>query len=184
MKHKLLKCGLIGGLVLFVWSAIFWMVFACQKNYMMGFSDESDVASAIVDNAPKSGIYILPNVGGKSGNSDQMKEAEKKMAQGPFVFAAVKLEGKNPRMGSALFGSLILKIVAACLVTWLLIQARIGEFRRAVKFVTIVGVVVGILVAFPHAIWFGFPAGYVFCSLIGTIVGWFLAGLAIAKFVK
>ncbi len=184
MKQKLIKCGLIGGLVLFVWSAIFWMVFACQMNYMMGFSDEGDVASAIVDNAPKSGLYILPNVAAKSGNPEQMKQAEDKMASGPFVFAAVRLEGKSARMGGAMFASFILKVVAACLVTWLLMQARITEFRRAVKFITVVGVVVGILVAFPHAIWFGFPAGSVVCALLDTIVGWFFAGLVIAKFVK
>jgi hypothetical protein len=120
----------------------------------------------------------------KSKDREQMKKFEEKMAQGPFVYAAVKLEGKNPRMGGAMLASFILKAVAACLVTWLLMQARITEFRKAVKFITIVGMVVGILVAFPHAIWFGFPAGYVVCSLLDTLVGWFLAGIAIAKVVK
>lgn len=182
MMRKVIKCGLIGGLVLFIWSAIFWMVFACHNKYMMSFSDERDVASVIVDNAPKSGIYILPCPNSK--DPEQMKKFEEKMTQGPFVYAAVKLEGKNPHMGGSMLASFILKAAAACLVTWLLIQARALEFRKAVKFVTVVGVVVGILVAFPHAIWFGFPAGYVVCSLIDTIVGWFLAGVAIAKFVK
>lgn len=181
--QKVHKCALIGGVVLFVWSAIFWMVFACQSHYMRGFQDEGDVASAIIDNAPESGFYILPYMS-KAENPKQMKKSEEKMAAGPFVFAAVKLEGKNPRMGMSMVASLILKIVVAYIVSWLVVNLKIAERGRIVKFVALVGLVAALLVAFPHAIWFGFPAGYVVCALLDNVIGWILAGFAIAKCAK
>jgi hypothetical protein len=185
MIQRIIKCGLIGGLILFVWGAVSWTVLPWQKGQMKSFSDEGDVRSSIVDNANSSGLYVLPNLHKYAGNPEGMASARAKMAEGPYVVAAVSLEGRNPNMMGSSVQSLILKIVAACLVTWLLFKTRQAnaqlEFNASVKFVTVVGIVVALLATIPYGIWFGFPSHFVIGSIIEIVFGWFFAGLAIAK---
>lgn len=186
MVQRIIKCGLVGGLILFVWGAVSWTILPWQRGQMKAFSDEGDVRSAIVDNAKGgSGLYVLPNLHKYAGNSEDMAEAKAKMAQGPFVVASVCLEGRTPGMVGPSVMSLILKIVAACLVTWLLFktqhQAYPLDFHKSVKFVTVVGVVIAILATIPYGIWFAFPAHFVIGSIIEIVFGWFFAGLAISK---
>jgi hypothetical protein len=183
MSQKLLKCALAGGVVLFIWSAIFWMVFACKMGAMRGFQDEGDVASAIVDNAPRSGLYMLPYAGPKAGK-EKMKHMEEKMAKGPVVFASVNLEGKNPHMGLPMLGSLILKIFVAYVISWMVLSLKLVEPRKVVKFTGFIGLVIGCMVGFPPVIWFGYPGSHVVTALLDSVIGWVLAGFAIAKVAK
>ena len=179
-----MKCGLIGGIVLFLWSAISWTIFPWQKAQMGSFADEKEVQSTIMDNVKGSGLYVLPNLNAYANKSNEMADAKARMSTGPFVVAAVSVEGRNPNMAGSLLASLIVKIVAACLVTWLLLQVPNRNYNQSVKFVTVAGVAIALLAALPNAIWFGFPGPFVMGSIFEMIVGWFFAGLAIAKCAK
>ncbi len=185
MVQRIIKCGLVGGLILFVWGAVSWTILPWQKGQMKGFSDESEVRSAIMDNAKGSGLYVLPNLHKYAPNSEDLAAAKARMAEGPFVIAAVSVEGRNPSMAGSAVMSLILKIVAACLVTWLLLktqhQAYPLDYHKSVKFVTVVGIVIALLATIPYGIWFAFPAHFVIGSIIEIVFGWFFAGLAISK---
>jgi hypothetical protein len=183
MMQKVHKCALVGGVALFIWSVIFWMVFACKANVISGFQDEGDVTSTIADNVPKSGLYMAPFMS-KTKDPEKMHKMEEKMAKGPYVFAAVKLEGRNPHMGMSMLSSLILKLFVAYVVAWLVLALKIAEPRKIVKFVALVGVVATCMAAFPPAIWFGFPASFIVCTLLEGLIGWVIAGFAIAKVAK
>ena len=175
-----MKCGRVGGLVLFVWGMLAWTVLPWHKMHMMKFNEESRVAKVIQDNAPMSGIYVIPNMMNLAKGSSEMKDAEEMMRSGPFVFAAVSLEGRSPGMAAPLIKGLILKIVAAFLVTWLLLHTKLS-YNKRVGFVTMVGVVIAIMATMPYWIWFGFPAGFTVACIFEMVFGWFFAGLVIAK---
>ena len=96
------------------------------------------------------------------------------------VFAAVMAEGKDPSMAGPIVGSLIVKLIAACLVAWLLFQTRL-EYNKSVAFVTVVGFVLGFGAVMPYVIWFGFPGTFAISCIIESVFGWFFAGLAMAK---
>jgi hypothetical protein len=179
-----MKSGLIGGFILFIWGAVSWTVLPWQRNQIQSFSDESDVRSTISSNISGSGLYVLPNLNNYAGNPEKLAAAKERMREGPFAMVAVSAEGKNPNMVAGAIESLILKIVAACLVTWLLLHTHPTDFTKSVKFVTVVGIVVALLATIPYAIWFGFPGGFVIGSMIEIVFGWFFAGLAIARIVK
>ena len=184
MVQRIMKCGLIGGLILFVWGAVSWTILPWQKGQMKSFSDESEVRSAIMDNAKGSGLYVLPNLHKYGNNAEEIAAAKARMAEGPYVVAAVSVEGRNPSMAGSSVLSLMLKIVAASLVTWLLFKTQQNnqlDFNKSVKFVTVVGVVIALLATIPYGIWFAFPAHFVIGSIIEIVFGWFFAGLAISK---
>ncbi len=178
MMQKIMKCGFIGGFILFLWGAAAWTVLPWQMNQFKQFSNEKDVRFAIKDNAPESGLYMLPSL--NYNNQDQLEEAKKQMAEGPFVFASVMVNGKSPSMIGSATAGLIVKIIAACLVAWLLFQTRL-EYNKSVLFVTVVGALIGLMATAPYAIWFGFPGTFVISSIIESVFGWFFAGLAMAK---
>ena len=68
MKQKIFKCGLIGGVILFIWSAASWMLFPMYTNQFHTFSNEESVQSTISANAPVSGLYTVPAMGNCSKN--------------------------------------------------------------------------------------------------------------------
>lgn len=178
MMNKIVKCGLIGGVILFLWGAIWWTILPWQGKQMKSFANEQVVQNAIAGNTDGSGLYILPNLHGK-GCSD---EAKARMSQGPFATVAVMSQGKNPCMVRSMISDLVVKIIAASLVTGLIFHfSGPYGFKRSLKFITIVGVVVAIAATLPYVIWFGFPIGFAISSMIETVIAWFLAGLAIGK---
>ena len=61
MQKTLLKSAVIGGLIVFIWGLFSWMVFPWHQSCLNKFSNESEVADVLRDNAPKPGMYVLPN---------------------------------------------------------------------------------------------------------------------------
>ena len=178
MVQKIMKCGFIGGVILFLWGAAAWTILPWQMNQFQKFSDEKDVRFTIKDNAPVSGLYLIPSM--NKGNPSDVMEAKKQMAEGPFIFASVKVDGKNPNMAASAVANLIVKIIAACLVTWLLFQTRL-DFNKSVVFIVVIGFLLGFMATFPYVIWFGFPGMFAISCIIESLFGWFFAGLAISK---
>lgn len=182
MVQKIVKCGLIGGFVLFLWGAIAWTVLAWQGFHMKSFSNEIQVQTTIANNIEGSGIYILPSIHQYARGSTEYESAKTRMSQGPFATVAVMAQGKNPCMVCSMISDLIVRIIAASLVTWLLLHSSGPHgIKRSVKFITIIGVVVAIAATLPYVIWFGFPIGFAVVTMVEVTVGWFLAGLAIGK---
>ncbi len=184
MMQRIMKCGLIGGFILFIWGAISWSILPWQKNQIKSFDNDYDVSSSISNNACCSGLYTVPNLHGYRNDPAQMDAAKERMREGPYAVIAVAANGRDPSMVGSAISTLIVKIIAASLVAWLLLtysQGRPLEYTRSVKFITVVGIVVAILSAMPLLIWFAFPASFTIGMMIEIVFGWFFAGLAIAK---
>src|SRR5438094_7933582 len=78
MLKSLSLGGLIGGLVLFAWGVVSWMLLPWHLATLEKFKDEANVAQALTANAPKSGVYLLPNVHKREA---EMTEAKQKKAE-------------------------------------------------------------------------------------------------------
>ena len=178
MMQKIMKCGFIGGFILFIWGAVAWTVLPWQMNQFKQFSDEKDVRFTIRDNAPASGLYLLPSL--RQMSPEHSMEAKKQMEEGPVIFAAVKLDGKSASVFGSSVAALITKIVAACIVAAFLCRAHL-EYTRSVKFVTGLGFIIGLMASIPYVIWFGFPGMFAISCILESTFGWFFAGLAMSR---
>ena len=98
MGKQLVLGSVLGAIVLFVWSAIAWMLIPWPGEPLRTFTNEDAVAQAIKANAPRSGNYLLPNepkrTAGMTNEQYQKmeQEAADRMSRGPVIFAAVRLE--------------------------------------------------------------------------------------------
>nr|MBI3614030.1 hypothetical protein [Nitrospirota bacterium] len=186
MRKSLILGGLLGGLVLFFWGAFSYMVLPWHSMALEKFTDEAVVAQALTANASRSGMYILPNPhqhepGTTAAQQQAVEEgAKRRMMSGPFLFAAVSLDGTRD-MGRALLLNVLSDILAAALVTWLLLQTAHVSYRRRVGFVVVMALTTGLVAHVPSWIWWKFSTSFTLVEFADLLIGWGLAGLVIAK---
>jgi hypothetical protein len=173
MGKKLILGGVLGGLVYFVWGFIAWTLIPWHHATLRTFIDGEAVVSAINANTQGRGVYLYPS------ESEDQAALEAKMARGPFLFVSVDDRGMAS-MTRPLVTAILIQILCALLVTWLLLQTSGLAYGRRVTFVTVLGLVAGLLCFLPSWNWFGFSTGYTVVSILDLTIGSLLAGLAIA----
>lgn len=184
MFKSLLLGAVLGGLVAFLWSSFSWEVIGWHERTMTGFLNEDEVAAVIASHAPKDGTYLLPAGPVTEGMSaDQRKEVEaavmEKMQKGPIMVAAVRHNFGS--FGRAMAIQVLGLMVAALLLTWMLLQTRDLGYAGRVIFVAVGGLAASVIVDIPNWNWWGFSGSYTVVNLIDSTLTWLLAGLVIAK---
>ena len=178
----------LGAIVLFVWSAITWMFIPWPGEPMRSFTNEQAIVDAIKANAPQSGNYLLPNEVKKTpGMTDEqynaaIKAAGDRMNTGPMVFAAIRLGPVS--MVKAMVVGFITDLVAVFLGCVLLLQTDRLTYKGRVAFVAGLGLLIFAAAHLNDWNWWGFSAAYTLVQLGGVFIGWLLAGLLMAKFVR
>src|SRR5580692_11805421 len=126
MRKKAIRGAIIGGIIVFLWCLISWMVLPWHVMVLKKFNDEGSVAHIIKNNAPESGVYVLPNTYkyNPSTPGQEMEAGMKMMQNGPTMFASVQVEGFGQKSARPFIVSLILQIIGAGIVTWMLLQTN------------------------------------------------------------
>jgi len=188
MTRQLVLGSILGGIVLFVWSAIAWMLIPWPGEPFRSFANEDAVAQTLTANAPRSGNYLLPNEPKRTaGMTDEQYKAVKqaameKMSRGPMMFMAVRLEPMGS-MAKLMAIDFLSEIVLALIATFLLMQTSGLSYAGRVAFVTAIGVTIFLGGSFEQWNWFSFSNAYLLMEFGGTVIGWLLAALVIAKVV-
>src|SRR5947207_2767946 len=60
MTKKILLGGVVGGIVLFIWGALAWMVLPLHTPHVKTLPNESAVTAAIKGNVTETGLYFFP----------------------------------------------------------------------------------------------------------------------------
>jgi hypothetical protein len=189
MGKQLLLGTVLGAIVLFIWSALSWMVIPWPGEPLRSFTNAEELAQAIKANTPRSGNYLLPNeVKRTPGMTEEqyqkaMQDANNRMMQGPIVFAAVRLEPFGS-MSRPLILKFLTDLVIAFLATLLLLKTTGLPYPGRVVFLTIIGVIIFVGANIDEWNWFSFSTAYTLMQAGVTIIGWFLAALVMSLVVK
>jgi len=110
----------------------------------------------------------------------------KKWEQGPSGFLVFHPEGLPAMSAKTLLTELFSNILVSLVAAFLLSQAlgALTSFGSRVLFVTLLGLIPFLSISVSHWNWYGFPNGFTFGELIEQVVGFGLAGLAMAAIVK
>ena len=176
MCKSIVKGAIFGGIILFVWYMISWMALPWHKSTMNVFKNSSEVEAFMMKETPKSGIYVLPCHEGKKG--DTAKKSS------PSLFVSMNKEGVAYDTATPYIIGLITQIVAAAVVSWMLCFVKKLNYFSRVIYCAVFGLAAGIVGFIPGWNWMGFPFAYALIGIIDLIIGWFLAGLVIAKVTK
>jgi hypothetical protein len=178
---RVLLGGVLGGVLVFAWGAVSWMALSWHEATLKKFSNEDVVAVTLQAYAPEPGVYVLPNAGGGTTAEERtarMDEAHRKMAEGPIVFAAI--QGPSQGMGKQMAQGLATQVLAAILVTWMVLKARAGSFGVRYARVLAFAAAASLVGVLPNWIWWGFATDYTLVNIADLLIGWALGGLVIA----
>jgi hypothetical protein len=183
---RILVAGVLGGIVMFVWTSIAHMALPLGEAGIGEIPNESVVLSAMQSSmGDNAGLYIFPGLGvGKSATREQKNEAMKQMQQriaaNPSGILMYHPPGRQFAFGKSLAVEFITEVLQAILVIWLLAQTRIGSFGGRVGFVLIAGILASLTTNVSYWNWYGFPGVYTASYILIEIVGFLLVGVVAA----
>lgn len=189
MIKQLVLGTVLGAIILFVWNFLAWTFIPWPGEPLRSFTNDEAIVAAIKANAPRSGNYLLPNEVKRSPGmtEEQFQKATQdsmnRMMQGPMVFAAVRLEPFGS-FGRALVIKFLTLLIAALLATFLLLQTTGLSYLKRVLFLTIPAAVIFLGANADEWNWWGFSNAYAAMQLSVHLIGWFMAGLVMALFVR
>ncbi len=187
MTGKIIKGGLLGGAVVFVWTAISWMALPWHMQSFSTLTDETAVLKAVKKAAPATGLYLVPNPhpAGAAGTPEDHKAVEARavdlIKEGPSGMFMIRAEGHDPMdMKTGMIRAFLNQAAVAALFTWILLVGGAAGFWRRVSIVFVGGVAGALIGHLPYWNWWGFPANYTCVMITETAIGWLLAGFALA----
>src|SRR5687768_14496902 len=112
--NRVLVGGIAGGVVLFFWSFVSWMLLPWHNMTMSRFENESIVLEMLEHQAPREGVYLAP-----FPEDPSQHEA----TGGPMVLAAFQ-PAMEAGMGKQLVVAIVGNVLAAALAMVLLLQTK------------------------------------------------------------
>lgn len=182
---KVILGTVIGGIVLFLWGWASHSLLPFYNNTLLGFTNEDAVVQALIANAPSSGVYFVPYMAQTTGMSDEQKgaaeqAATQRMQQGPFMLASIRLGEMGP-IGKYMAIQLITNMLSALFVCLVLIKAKEMGFWSRVILIEWIVLAMFAAQSLPHWNWYAFSTAFTMAELFDLVVGWFFAGLVLAK---
>lgn len=179
MTRPLVWGTLIGGLVLFLWGALYHAALPFYTGSIQPFTNEDAVAQALAGAAPRAGTYALPHMPANA-TGEQRRAAEERAQRGPQVLAFVR-PGPLGSMGTYLGRQLAIDLAVGLVATMILLLARPAGYGTRVLLLVVVGLAVWLATGAPHWNWYSSGAAYAMAELGEHLGGWALAGLVLAR---
>lgn len=179
---RTIVAGLIGGIIFFFWGAIAHMVLGLGDMGMRYGAPHDGVLSALKQDLPEAGIYVLPSLPEEKMADADAVAAFTKTTTGQGYAFIVHAPGGNPGiadMGPNLGKQWVTDTFAALLAAWLL-SLLPGGFGQRVAFAAALGVFATVAVLVPFWNWYLFPLDFVLGNLAKHGLGWAIAGAAMA----
>ena len=186
LLRALFRGGFIGGLVAFLCTAFSWSVLDWHSPTLLPLTDETAAAAFLRTQAPRPGVYLLPNPHhvppGLSTDSlaARLRRQEEAVRQGPVAFLAVRTQGQDLRNPAFFLNSLLIPLLSACLLTLLAWQLRARSFGRRWGVVMLAVLAGGVLNQLPYWNWWHTGPAWTLTTLADLFLCWGVAGLVIA----
>jgi hypothetical protein len=179
---RLIIAALLGGLVVFAWGFVSHMMLPVGEMGHGMASNEEVVLSALQEGLPaREGVYHVPGLAPEQYNDEAAAAAYTAKAlaspNAVIIYQPVGRDGMD--MTPQLVKEWVTNTLSALLVAWVLALGAFG-FGKRVAIATAMGLFAWLVVSVPYWNWYRFPTDFTLGSLIGIVVGWFLAGLVIA----
>ena len=189
---KTLLAGLAGGLILYAWAAIAWIVLPLHDASIRSLASEDSVIAVMRTAMNEKAVYMFPAMPKKTpGMSQQAFEAAtavaaKKMEGGPVGMIIYDPTGAPLMMVSQMVKGLVISFFMALLAAWFVKRstAAASSYFARVIYCGMLGVFVALVAHVTNWNWMGYPFDYTTAWVVDVIIGWLLAGLGIAAFIK
>jgi hypothetical protein len=183
---KILLAGVLGGVVMFIWTSIAHMALPLGEAGIGEIPNESAVLGAMQSNiGQQTGLYIFPGPGvGRNATREEKNEAMKRIAEktaaNPSGILMYHAPGRPFTFGKWLAIEFCTELLEAILIVFLLAQMRVASFAGRVGFALVLGILAAIATNISYWNWYGFPGVYTASYMLTQIVGFVLVGIVAA----
>lgn len=190
MTKRIILAGVLGGIVMFIWTSIAHMALPLGQAGVGELPNESAVMDALKTNLGENGgLYIFPGMGlGPDATPEQKREAMKNMSEKLATNPSGILmyhPARPLKMGKLLGTEFATELLESLLVVFLLAQTGLASFGARLGFVFLAGILAAIATNVSYWNWYGFPGvyteAYMFIQVVGFICVGIVAGLVLGK---
>ncbi len=177
---KLVVAALAGALTMFVWGGFSHLVLL--KG--VGFSrlpNEPELVLSLRRTVSKDGLYFFPGTDfRKTPTSEEQAAFEARFRAGPTGLIVYRSAGDSPVSGKKLGLQAASHFFAAAIAAHVVSLLAGASFAKRVTVVGLLGAFSTLAVGTIYWNWYGFPNAFLLAQCIDMVVGWTLAGAAIA----
>jgi len=179
---RILIAALIGGIVMFIWGAVAHMALGLGNPGIRPPAHEDVVLSSLhegLGNQP--GVYILPWLDPNAMRDEAaVKAYGAKANASPYAWVVYLPQGEDmTRMGRPLVMQWVSDTLAALVLATLMSLPGLGLGRR-LGLAVAVAIFAWLSTMVPYWNWYRFPASFTVAALVEQVIGWLLAGGAMA----
>ena len=182
---KVLLPGILGGLLVFVWSAIAHMVLPIGNMGFNGIPNNEDaLLNAMKSNIQQSGLYLLPGIDMSKTPTEAERNAwQLKYEAGPTAFLVYHPTGVNAMSPGQLIRQALFQIVGG-LIAAFIISATVASLTTRAVMVMLMGLFAWLAFSAPYWNWYRFPAAFAIGEGLDRVIGWLLGGFLIAWLIQ
>jgi len=170
---RIIIAGLLGGVAMYIWSSLAHVVTPLGTVGVQTIPNEQPVLTAMQGAlAGKPGLYMFPAASMKGGD-----------APGPSGLLVYQ-DKVNAMTPMTLGREAALELAEGVLAAFLLSMTALTGYAARAGFVGLLGVTAALATNPSYWIWYRFPTDYTLAAMVILIVGYAVAGLAIAAVLR
>lgn len=188
---RILIAGIAGGIAMYIWTSIAHLALPLSTAGIQEITNnEPALLTQMHSNlGERSGMYLFPSSGWKSGDSSEqkssaMKAYTAKLATNPSGLLIYHPPGAKALTPGQLITEFVTELIEAILAIFLLAQTQLARYWGRVGFVSVSGVLASLVTNISYWNWYGFPGSYTAGYITIQIIGFFVVGLVAAALLR
>lgn len=180
-KRRVVLAGLLAGVVSFAWGLVSHVLLDSGQTSIRSLPDEPALLAALGRSVPEPGFYLYPSA--PDADPEKNATAYRRQPHGILVYTPPGEPFDVFRLLSVQLASdLACGWIAAVLLS-VAAPSLPGSLARML-FVLLLGAFATLAVDVPYWNWYGFPTAYLLNQLFDSLMGWGLAGAALARLLR
>lgn len=189
MAKSVVLAGILGGLTIFAWACVAFLVLPLGEIGIRELPDEPAFLNAVRNNVPLPGLYFFPRGGLSPGATPAQEKAaaeawQKKLQSEPVGMLIYRGLGVGGTSTKQIMMQFVANLTQGLLAAFLLARAKLKRYSARVGFMLVLALLASLNTNVAYWNWYGFPATYTLAYVLTLFCGYSLAGLVAAAIVK
>ncbi|MEO6800041.1 MAG: hypothetical protein ABI178_08895 [Rhodanobacter sp.] len=179
---RVLVAGLIGGIVMFIWGVAAHMALGLGNVGIMQPVNENVALSGLQQGlGDQAGVYMLPSLDPKQMDDEAVvRSYSVKSVRSPYAWVVYQPQGTDMmRMGPQIGRQWASDTLGALALAFIMGLAALS-FRRRLAAAAAAAIFAWLGTLLPYWNWYRFPLDFTLAALAEQLIGWLLAGAAMA----
>lgn len=179
---RILVAGLIGGIVMFVWGVTAHMALELgEVGLRLPVNENAALGGLQQGLGDRAGVYVLPALDPRQmGDAAVVRAYSIKAVRSPYAWVVYQPQGTDMmQMGPQIGRQWASDTLASLALAFVMGLAALG-FRRRVAIAAAAAVFAWLSTLLPYWNWYRFPLDFTLAALAEQLIGWLLAGAAMA----